>query len=100
MDGDCSYDEGYSDYTDSENNAEAASFLPLDLIYDPSEEEYDCDKSHHTTSSKLRAQRIYLQKHNPLEYQQSVFDGNPYWLKYLSSIIQTVLTFTPEVMLK
>jgi hypothetical protein len=77
MDCDCSYDEGYSDYTDSENNAEAASFLPQDLIYDPSEEEYDCDKSHHTTSSKLRAQRSYLQKHNPIEYQQSVFDDNP-----------------------
>jgi hypothetical protein len=77
IDDDCSYDEDYSDYTESENCSEAASFVPQDLFYDPSEEGYGYDNSHHTTSSKLRAQRNYLRKYNPLEYQQSVFDHNP-----------------------
>jgi hypothetical protein len=77
IDDDCSYDEGYSDHTESENSSEAASFVPQDLFYDPSAEENVYDNSHHITSSKLRAQRSYLQKNNPLEYQQSVFDDNP-----------------------
>ena len=29
------------------------------------------------TSSKVRAQRSYLRKYNPLEYQQLVFEYNP-----------------------
>ena len=74
---DCSYEEGYSDYTESESSSEAASFVPPDLFYDPSVEEYGYDNSHPTTSSTLRAQRSYLRKTNPLEYQQSVFDDNP-----------------------
>jgi hypothetical protein len=60
LDDNCSYDEVYSDYTESENSSEAASFVPQDLFYDPSAEEYDHNHSHHTTSSKLRAQRSYL----------------------------------------
>ncbi len=46
------------------------------FFYDPSEEEYGNEESLFTTSSNLRAQRSYLRKHNPLEYQQSVFDNN------------------------
>jgi len=60
LDDDCSYDEGYSDYTESENSSEAASFVPQDLFYDPSVEEHGHGNSHVTTSSTLRAQRSYL----------------------------------------
>jgi hypothetical protein len=77
IDEDCSYEKDYAECTESENSSEAASLVPQDIFYDPSEEEYDYDNSLHTTSSNLRAQRSYLRKHNPLEYQQSVFDDNP-----------------------
>jgi hypothetical protein len=60
IDEDCSYEEEYLECTESENSSEAASFVPQDLFYDPSEEEYDYDDGLHTTSSKLRAQRSYL----------------------------------------
>jgi hypothetical protein len=60
LDDDCSYDEGYSDYTESENSSEAASFVPQNLFYDSSVEEYGYDNSHHINSSTLRAQRSYL----------------------------------------
>jgi hypothetical protein len=62
LDDDCSYDQGYSDYTESENSSEAASFVPQDLFYDPSVEEYGYDNSYPTTSNTLRAQRSYLRK--------------------------------------
>ena len=77
IDEDCSYEEDYSECTESENSSEAASYVPQDIFYDPSKDEYDYDDGLHTTSSKVRAQRSYLRKYNPLEYQQSVFEYNP-----------------------
>jgi len=74
--------------------------VPQDIFYDPSEEEYDYDNSLHTTSSNLRAQRSYFRKHNPLEYQQSVFDDNPLLAKNFKYNFPDFLIFTPEVILK
>jgi hypothetical protein len=57
IDEDCSYDEDYSYYTESENSSKASSFVPQDLFYDPFEEEYDYGNDHHNTSSNMRAQK-------------------------------------------
>ncbi len=57
LDDDCSYDEGYSDYTEPENSSEAASFVPKDLFYDPSVEDYGYNNSYPTSSSTLGAQK-------------------------------------------
>ena len=62
IDEDCSYEKDYAECTESENSSEAASLVPQDIFYDPSEEEYDYDNSLHTTSSNLRAQRMLPSK--------------------------------------